>query len=662
MPTLTSTHRSPSLVVAPTQNTAPVHEYRCLYTRDLHKKAKKWHDGSLRFHTFNQRVMVYDDSKNYIGDLHYREEEAFGEGVEIQLDRGVKVEVGELSGQTETDLAPILDRQRPEKLVQPSKQPPTQPSQRPKSLLEVLGPSQRRLGRSRLPLQSPYEQRQSLNVLESVGQPSKRPRLFSDKENHPHPVLGVSTVSRSDEIPQSVRPVMAASSKPSSLVPRRPVTSSISFEEVVDIPSDEEVGCQTVKPSLLSTVREPNKGMPKIAPLRDKKIKPKHHTKPAQQAAAAKPLTSDQRKRIEKTQRPPQSEASVSLPSRSSDPRSARLLLSHLQPRLKLIYLLPRPPSYPLTHRASVVSPTSPKSLHSSSHEPIHIGTSSPAASLYAPPEPAAHRLDRASKDSPDGEISKCSQISVDDNAMAWSPLFVPEEQQTTPSPSSSLFKAPDTLSSPNFGETQNSTPCEATTMIDSIVQNSGSNGGERSGPIVAGFEMSQSQPDQEETATFLPQPEPVTFSYAHSTKRPFRRVFSENNAFQDGSLGQDLESSITSRSPLELLENLTSRRSPSKLNSPNKLHRCASDTAALKTNPDGLVDQRLETSPRSETGPWTSEESFLLFDWWPSELEKPDLWKAALEVPRPVTSLPTMPELSTRITTARQFLLNDVR
>ncbi len=85
MATLTSTtptHREPaSLTVPPTQNTAPVHEFRCLYTRDLHKKAKKWHDGSLRLHTFNQRVMVYDDAKNYIGDLHYRQEEEFGEGV-----------------------------------------------------------------------------------------------------------------------------------------------------------------------------------------------------------------------------------------------------------------------------------------------------------------------------------------------------------------------------------------------------------------------------------------------------------------------------------------------------------------------------------------------------------------------------------------------------
>ncbi|EXJ79649.1 hypothetical protein A1O3_07928 [Capronia epimyces CBS 606.96] len=101
--TVTSTPRgTSSLTVAPTQNTAPVHEYRCLYTRDLHKKAKKWHDGSLRFHTFNRRVMVYDDAKNYIGDLHYTQEEEFADGVEIQLDRGVKVEVASREGRAAT--------------------------------------------------------------------------------------------------------------------------------------------------------------------------------------------------------------------------------------------------------------------------------------------------------------------------------------------------------------------------------------------------------------------------------------------------------------------------------------------------------------------------------------------------------------------------------
>lgn len=664
MPTLTSTHKcTPRLVVAPTQNTAPVHEYRCLYTRDLYKKAKKWHDGSLRFHTFNRRVMVYDDSKNYIGDLHYREGEAFGEGVEIQLDRGVKVEVGELSGQTETDLSHILDRQRAEKPLQPSKQPPAQASQRPKSLLEVLGPSQRRLGRSRLPLQSPYEERQSSNVFESLGQPSKRPRLFSDVDNHPQHVLGVSTVSRSDEIPQSARPGMAVSTKPSSFIPRYPVTSSVSFEEVVDIPSDEEVACHTVKPSISSTVREPNKGMPNTAPLREKDQKPKQHSKRSWQAVAAKPVISNQRKRLEKTQRPPHSEASsVSLPSRSSEPRPARLLLSQPQPRQKLIYLLPRPPSFELIQPASAVSPTSPESFHRTSHEPDHIGTRPPAVYLSAPSVRTPHQVDLASSGSPTSEISECSQISVNDNAIPWSPLFVPEEQRTTPSPSPGLLKTPDPFSSPDFGETQDSAPCAAATKIDSIIHNTGSVSEERSGPIVAGFEMSQSQPEQEETALLIPQPEAVTFPYAHSTRRALRRVFSENNAFRDGSPSRDLDINIVPRSPLEVLENLNSRRSPSKLNSPSKLHRCASDTVALKTNMDGLVDERLETSPRSETGPWTSEESFLLFDWWPSELEKPDLWKAALEVSHPVTSFPNMSEFSTRITTARQFLLNDVR
>jgi Protein of unknown function (DUF2439) len=210
---MTSTVRgTPSLSVTPTQNTAPVFEFRCLYTHDLRKKKKIWHDGSLRFHTFNRRVMVYDDSKNYIGDSHWREKGEFNEGEELKLDKGVMVEVGERIGHTETDLVPvILEKRRPELASSPPRvpfpshsyssvhRPANNISQaRPKSLAAVLGASQGPIGRARLPARSPFEQRHD-NIQQQVerreDRPAKRPRTANgrtDKENttHSHTLIG----------------------------------------------------------------------------------------------------------------------------------------------------------------------------------------------------------------------------------------------------------------------------------------------------------------------------------------------------------------------------------------------------------------------------------------------------------------------------------------
>src|SRR5271156_2261512 len=96
----------------PSPKTAAVHEFSCMFSHDLRKKRKTWHDGSLRYHTFNHRIMVYDETKNYIGDLHYRQAEALHDGDVLKLDQGVLVEVGEKLGSTDTDLAPLLQKRR----------------------------------------------------------------------------------------------------------------------------------------------------------------------------------------------------------------------------------------------------------------------------------------------------------------------------------------------------------------------------------------------------------------------------------------------------------------------------------------------------------------------------------------------------------------------
>ncbi|KAH6625915.1 hypothetical protein C7974DRAFT_456311 [Boeremia exigua] len=90
--------------------TAPVAEFRCLYTADVRKKQKKWQDGFLKFHAFNSRVMVYDHARNFLGDTYYKDRDALAEGDELTLDKGVLVEVADALGVTQTDLAPLFER------------------------------------------------------------------------------------------------------------------------------------------------------------------------------------------------------------------------------------------------------------------------------------------------------------------------------------------------------------------------------------------------------------------------------------------------------------------------------------------------------------------------------------------------------------------------
>jgi hypothetical protein len=112
------TMASSSLAVRHAHGRSPHAEYRAgarvplpVDTQDLRRKQKRWQDGRLKFHTFNKRVMVYDERSNYIGDTHWREDTTFGEGEELQLERGgTLVEVGECVGKRDQDLSELVDK------------------------------------------------------------------------------------------------------------------------------------------------------------------------------------------------------------------------------------------------------------------------------------------------------------------------------------------------------------------------------------------------------------------------------------------------------------------------------------------------------------------------------------------------------------------------
>lgn len=194
--TATVTRPASSLTVPSTQNTAPVLDFRCLYTHDLRRKAKRWQDGLARFHTFNKRVMVYDETRNFIGDTHWREAEPIQDGDELQLDKGILIQIGEATGQTNQDISGLFEKRKtapgasenesPARARQPPAPVPTAaraaqtaPSQlMPRTLNSVLGTPKGQLGRAALPAKSPFELRHPEGVEnEAEERAAKRQRV-----------------------------------------------------------------------------------------------------------------------------------------------------------------------------------------------------------------------------------------------------------------------------------------------------------------------------------------------------------------------------------------------------------------------------------------------------------------------------------------------------
>ncbi|RSL87997.1 hypothetical protein CDV31_016154 [Fusarium ambrosium] len=104
---------SPSLAMTsnPLPTSALVVDFICLFTHDLKRKQKRWQDGVLKYHTFNKRIMVYDDRGHFIGDAHWQEGGDLDEGDEFELDRGAAiVQVSDRTGQREQDLTDLLDK------------------------------------------------------------------------------------------------------------------------------------------------------------------------------------------------------------------------------------------------------------------------------------------------------------------------------------------------------------------------------------------------------------------------------------------------------------------------------------------------------------------------------------------------------------------------
>ncbi|OBT72205.1 hypothetical protein VF21_08737 [Pseudogymnoascus sp. 05NY08] len=191
---------APPTAIPLTQNTAPVIEFRCLFTSDIRRKQKRWQDGRLKFHTFNKRVMVYDERLNFVGDTHWHDYH-IDEGEELELDRAaVLVQVADCLGSRDQDLTELLDhrtKQREERAaarrpssspaevsfdnVRIARQPTAYSKLSQKPLSALLGTPTGHHGRALLPTISPFEDRQKelRQERDTEERPSKRRKAES---------------------------------------------------------------------------------------------------------------------------------------------------------------------------------------------------------------------------------------------------------------------------------------------------------------------------------------------------------------------------------------------------------------------------------------------------------------------------------------------------
>ncbi|KAL2198831.1 hypothetical protein P885DRAFT_32945 [Corynascus similis CBS 632.67] len=232
--------------------TALVLEFICLFTHDLRKKQKRWEDGRLRYHTFNKRVMVYDDRGNFVGDLHWTREEEFGEGEEVQLDRGTAiVQVLDCVGRKEQDLSELLDKRAKEKeqrqarlmarrsLAAPSPNTPMAGSRtqdhfqtRHRPLNHLLGTPTGHYGRAVVPTESPFELRQRASS-SANDSPDSRPSKRTKREITP-------PVKKKGYAQNLFGATLSLSAVPISSAPRQPANSI--YRQRLETPAQEKLG------------------------------------------------------------------------------------------------------------------------------------------------------------------------------------------------------------------------------------------------------------------------------------------------------------------------------------------------------------------------------------------------------------------------------------
>ncbi|KAL9616266.1 MAG: hypothetical protein Q9160_008845 [Pyrenula sp. 1 TL-2023] len=664
MATITAPIRStPSLSIAPTQNTAPVFEYRCLYTRDLRKKKKTWHDGSLRFHTFNRRLMVYDDGKNYIGDHHNRESDTINEGDELKLDKGVLVEVGEQIGRTETDLAPILEKAHPPRSSSPNGAPLRQlpsinnfkasapdPQGKPKSLVDVLGASQGRIGRARLPLQSPYEQRQQSLVSDEAVQvpPLKKRRLESDKENA-RPPGGCTLDPGAKDVNLSVKPPRRSTPRKQGQETSQPVNTS---REVIEISS--ECGPE---PSLSSDVprsrpqsyRTPIArasevtGPASLAPPRETVRRhassPQETTIPRKSRSSPQPAVPSRvsPKQVYRSRSASPKRKSLTVEKPSARRGTGRIRLAPSQPRVKLIYPVLLESRSTCATPQRLPKPTQNTRIQSPNQQ-----------DQISRPQTERRRKRRL-------QLESSSDVEIEEKRPNTGQYQMPEvtAKDKTPSPASSN-RGSSPIFLPATPPSNNRLALQQTPLLDDIdfstIRDFDFDAPKpQSSPVRTPFDEVASQ-SEELLSTSHPPPSKLTLmdqrlfapvlapqavgtvdgSWRSPKNSRIRRTQSENDAAKSREhLSQcHLENGKQALPPEEVHESAqpSEKTLHKPFRSPGKLQKSVSDPAAISaaTRPLNQTVSGISDDEEDERGAWSKAEAFDLFSIWPPGREKP--------------------------------------
>lgn len=198
--------------------------------------------------------MVYDIPRNFIGDMHWKQEGELQEGDEISLEKaGVLVQVAESTGMTETDLSEVKhkkgrassDKAPSSPAARQTPRAPASAAQKPtqlkhKSLNALLGTPKGPIGKAALPAKSPFQvrQEQAENEEWENGRPSKR--LKSDKGG-PWNVTRVTKTLNSKEQPLSTRTVDSAREQAGRSPQKKtllPGQQKLGTKEIIDISDD----------------------------------------------------------------------------------------------------------------------------------------------------------------------------------------------------------------------------------------------------------------------------------------------------------------------------------------------------------------------------------------------------------------------------------------
>ncbi len=245
-----NTPSRPALVAQATNSPASsstISEFACLYTHDLRRKQKRWQDGRLKYHTYNQRVMVYDERGHFVGDMHWRADYDLVEGEELQLERGgVLVQVSECVGNQRQDLSELVDKrvlEREQRQAEAASRrnlalpvhPPlsvtrVQPSASNRSLVPrhpplhtVIGPQTGHHGRAAVPKESPFEQRTQAKDAQDE-QAGSRPAKRRRYDDSPPSKMGYAQSLFGTQLTLSSTPMSLPPARPSApaLTPERP--------------------------------------------------------------------------------------------------------------------------------------------------------------------------------------------------------------------------------------------------------------------------------------------------------------------------------------------------------------------------------------------------------------------------------------------------------